>query len=77
MSILTDRAVRLDVLLGGKCMSYLQPPTVPQSDGFILGGLEYVRFSGDPAQVSDLEKAKVSKLLHTTPFLRCKFCKCH
>lgn len=53
MSILTDRAVRLDVLLGGKCMSYLQPPTVPQSDGFILGGLEYVRFSGDPAQVSD------------------------
>lgn len=30
--ILTDLAVRLDVLLGGKCMSYLQPPTVPQSE---------------------------------------------
>lgn len=32
MPILTDLAVRLDVLLGGKCMSYLQPPTVPQSE---------------------------------------------
>lgn len=44
--------------------------SVSPPDGFILGGLEYVRFLGDPAQVSDLEKAKVSKLLHTTPFLR-------
>ena len=53
VSILTDLAVGLDVLLCGKCMSYLQPPTVPQSDGFVFRSLEYIRFSGDPAQVSD------------------------
>lgn len=53
VSILTDLAVGLDVLLYGKYMSYMQPPTVPQSDGFIFRGLEYIWFSGDPAQVSD------------------------
>ena len=48
---------------------------VSPPDGFIFRGLEYIRFSGDPAQVSDLEEAKFSKLLHTMSFLCCNSCK--
>lgn len=33
--------------------------SVSPPDGFIFRGLEYIRFSGDPAQVSDLEEAKI------------------
>lgn len=38
-------------------------------DGFVFRSLQYIRFSGDPTQVSDLEEAQFSKCLQTKSFL--------